>query len=76
MGYYKDLDIEKLQDEILTLEAERAADSYRQPAFSKDFSDYPEADSLLDFVRIFNARKNSLLGQPRYCLGDSLSLLA
>jgi hypothetical protein len=60
MGYYKDLDIDKLQKDLNEEEAERVAASYLQPALSKELSYFPEADSLLDFVRAFNARKVAL----------------
>lgn len=56
MGYYKDLDIERAQAKFEQQEAERLAEAYRQPTLGRDFSDYPEANSLLDFVKVFNTR--------------------
>lgn len=63
MGYYKDLDIDRAQVEFNEQEAERIAAAYRQPTLGKDFSDYPEADSLLDFVKVFNARRAAFRAQ-------------
>jgi hypothetical protein len=57
MGHFKDQDIERAQAKFNEEEAERIAAAYRQPTLSRDFSDYPEADSLLDFVKVYNARK-------------------
>ena len=68
MGHYKDLDIERLQQEMIELEAENVANSFLQPTLSKEFSRYPEADSLLDFVRIFKQRQMAALNIPELAL--------
>lgn len=65
MGYYKELDVERMQNEFIDQEAESVALSFIQPVLSKEFSSYPEADSLLDFVRIFNQRKVSATNFPK-----------
>jgi hypothetical protein len=88
MGYYKEQNIELLQkiqhqhqapqlqqhQEQQELEAaEKAATSYLQPFLAPEFSDYPEADSLLDFVKAFQRRKANLVRGSKVGRAESLS---
>jgi hypothetical protein len=60
MGYYKDQDIERLHTELqaewIEQEAERIAASFLQPSLGPELSEFPEAKSLLDYIRVFNGR--------------------
>jgi len=57
MGYFKNVDIERLQNEELVLEAETAMLRRLQPVLSPDFEIYNGADSLLDFVKAYKVRR-------------------
>ena len=57
MGFFKELDVERLQIETSKEEAERAALQYLQPVLSPEFAIPAEADSLLDFVKAYKLQK-------------------
>lgn len=60
MGYFKSLDIDRIQRELNQHEAEKISRAYLQPTLGEEFSDYPEALTLLDFVKVFNQRRRKI----------------